>query len=149
MNIPSRILLLEPNRYRALLLHRALENRMPETICVRFNVAEPALEEIGRGIYAGVVLNLDSVTAAQAGRLSVELQHRPSTPIVLLASPETSRRSLAAMADVADSVLMSGAADPDQIAEQLELRLSRPCPVPSEKPVRTISYRYQLTLNGE
>jgi hypothetical protein len=141
--------MLEPNRFRALLLQRALANRLPDAIIVRFASVEPALDELQQGAYAGAIINLDSLTVAQADRLTVELQDNSSIAVILRVSSETSRRSVVSAIAIRDSVLINVSADAGETANQLALRLLHTQSQSSGRSNQPPTNQLQLTLSGE
>ena len=60
MSFHSRIMLLEPNRYRALLIKRALEQSNSAAIVVRFSDPHQASAELSRNRYTAVIISIDS-----------------------------------------------------------------------------------------
>jgi len=60
MNFPPRIMLLEPNRYQALLTQRALEQSDSAAIVVRFSDPDQALAELSGNRYTAVIVNFYS-----------------------------------------------------------------------------------------
>jgi signal transduction histidine kinase len=76
-----RILLVEPNRYQALLIDRALSSRFPSAVTARFASAAEAATELRRASYDVVVVDAESLSgdpedlfyAARAGNSDIIL----------------------------------------------------------------------------
>jgi len=86
MNSHPRIMLLEPNRCRALLMQRRIEQRDSAAIVVRFSDLDQALAELGRNGYTAAFVNIDSAPALWPAFLQSALQRSPELNIVALTS---------------------------------------------------------------
>jgi hypothetical protein len=119
----TRILILEPNRYRALLLQRALAGKLEDSVLAKFDRAEDAVEEITRSVYTAVIVNLDALTAVEAEQLQAAFCDHRSSVVMLLVSPETSRLNLKILGSVSNVVPITSSTAFEQVAEQLAERL--------------------------
>jgi len=90
MNNHPRIVLLEPNRYRALLMQRTLEQHDSAAIVVRFTDPDQALAELGRNGYAAVIINIDSPPGFWPEFFQSAVQKRPGLYLVALTSSRIS-----------------------------------------------------------
>jgi signal transduction histidine kinase len=76
-----RILLVESNRYQALLIERALSGRFPSAVTARFSSSADAISELRRASYDVVIADADSINgdpeellyAARSGNSSIIL----------------------------------------------------------------------------
>jgi hypothetical protein len=90
MNSHPRIMLLEPNRYRALLMQRTLEQHNRAAIVVRFSDPDQALSELSRNRYTAVIVNIDSLPGSKPGFLQSASRESPGAHLVAITSGGTS-----------------------------------------------------------
>lgn len=90
MSNHNRIMLLEPNRYRALLLQRMLEQYNSSAIVARFSDPDQALAELGRNGYIAVVVNIDSTLPVWPDFFQSVVQESPGIHLVALTSDRSS-----------------------------------------------------------
>jgi len=83
-------MLLEPNRYRALLMQRIIEQRDSAAIVVRFSDPDQALAELGRNGYTAAVVNIDSAHVLWPAFLQSAVQKSPGLHLVALTSGRNS-----------------------------------------------------------
>ena len=86
MNSHPRMMLLEPNRYRALLMQRMIEQRDSAAIVVRFSDPDQALAELGRNRYTAVIINIDSSFGFLPESFHSALPKSPGLHLVALTS---------------------------------------------------------------
>lgn len=126
MTRPPRILLLTPNRYRALLLQKALSRPLPEAIVVRFDSAVSAIEELLSSVYQAVVLDLDALTLTETNQLRAALYGNRTSGIVLLRTPETPASKRRFFSQCPGTVCMDAAESADRIAATVMSTLKIP-----------------------
>lgn len=90
MNFHPRIMLLESNRYRALLMQRALEQSDSAAIVVRFSDPDQALAELSRNRYTAVIINIDSPPDLWREFFQSAVQKSPGLYLVALTSGRVS-----------------------------------------------------------
>ena len=89
MSTSERILLLEPNRYHALLLRRELERQLPSVVLAHFREPAPAIIEAGKSAYS-VCLVAHSERGHHAEASVKRLRElAPALPIIVLADGAT------------------------------------------------------------
>jgi hypothetical protein len=145
----TRILMLETNRYRALLLQRALADKFPDSILAKFDRAEDVVEEMTRSVYAVVIVNLDALSAVETEQLQTAFRdHRPSV-VMLLVSPETSRQNLKILGTVSNVVQIESSTTPEWLAERLAERLRQRSTPTGARRDASSGYLSRLALAGQ
>jgi hypothetical protein len=141
--------MLEPNRYRALLLQRALAGKLSNSVLVKFDRAEDAVEEMTRSVYAAVIVNLDALSAVEAEQLQAVFRAPRLSVVMLLVSPETSRLNLKIFGAASNVVPIMSSTAFEQVAEQLTERLcQRPAPTGARRGASS-GYLSRIALSGE
>jgi DNA-binding NarL/FixJ family response regulator len=97
MSRKTRILLLEDNKYHALLIKRELAEKFPQTVLAGFQSAEFARDELLRNNYEIVLIDYNP--SWQKGLEYIRRLHRevPDLKIILLASADTNHLSAKAL----------------------------------------------------
>jgi DNA-binding NarL/FixJ family response regulator len=119
MNSHPRIMLVEPNRYRALLMQRTLEQHDRAAIVVRFSDPDQALSELSRNRYTAVIVNIDSLPGSGPGFLQSAAGENPGAHLVALTSGGTS-------AEESDKLARSSQCHLVHINDTVELLASLP-----------------------
>ena len=79
-----RILLLEPNKYHALLIEREFAYRLPETVLTQFQSVDATFKELAGAIYDIAIID-DVIVPGQNGEFFARMrQHNPDLLAVVL-----------------------------------------------------------------
>jgi len=82
----SRIMLLEPNRYRAVLIQRMIEQDNLYTIIARYSDPDQALDELTCNGYDAAIINADSLSGQWLDFCEAASRKNPGIYFVVLAS---------------------------------------------------------------
>jgi|GEM_PF-6336301 len=115
-----RILLLEPNRYRAMMMQRALARRFDAAIVVTFKDPAQALAELRLNGYAAAVVDVDMIEDNRGELLQALLAANPRLKLILLRSPETSRSLLNVPGDRTRCAWVAAHDAPDNFADLID-----------------------------
>ena len=97
-----RILLLEPNKYHALLIEREFAYRLPETVLTQFQSVDATFKELAGAIYDIAIID-DVIVPGQNGEFFAGMrQHNPDLLAVVLTERKTAGTS--APSDRAEAV---------------------------------------------
>ena len=103
---PVRILILDRNRYRSLLIERTTSEIIPSSMAARFNSGTEVVRELLATHYDVAMLNLEDlerpVDMVAAARLA-----RPGIKLLVVGLPETPKRVIAAIQPLADTLLVN------------------------------------------
>ncbi len=84
-----RILLLEPNKYYALLIERGFAHRLPDTVLTRLQSVDAGLKELAGAVYDIVIID-DLIVPGVNGELFTTLrQHNPDLLAIVLTEQKT------------------------------------------------------------
>jgi len=121
-----RILLLEPSRYRAMMMQRTLARRFDGAIVVTFNDPAQALTELRRNGYAAAVVDTDMIEDDRGELVQALLAANPRLKLILLRSPETSRSLLNVPSDRTRCAWVAADGAPDSFADLIDAPISPP-----------------------
>ena len=104
MTDPVRILILDRNRYRSLLVNRAVSEIAPLSVVARFDSGAEVVRELLSTRHEVAILSLEGIERpadlVQAARLA-----RPDIALVVVGLRETPKRVVIAIRSLADSYL--------------------------------------------
>jgi len=149
MTPPSRILLLMPNRYRALLFQKAMTRLLPEALVARFISAASAVEELLRSVYQAAVLDLDTLSSVEAKRIFAALNRSRTPGVVALKSAETPESKKRTVSQRPGTVLVDVDEAPDRIAAAVAATLKMPAPAASFGPKTNSPHLSHLVAAGQ
>jgi len=89
-----RAILYEPNRYRSLLVQRALTEELGPLVVARFSVESEALDDLCSNTYHLALVNLDALEGDCDRFFQKARRANPELLLITIASPETPRRLL-------------------------------------------------------
>lgn len=124
MTAPVRILILDRNRYRSLMIERTVSLIVPDSMIARFSTGTDVVRELLSTRYDVAILSLEGidrpVDMVQAIRLV-----RTQLKLLTIGLPETPKRVIAALKPIVDSYLRwdvdPGAAIPQPVYRAIEV----------------------------
>jgi signal transduction histidine kinase len=120
-----RILLLEPNRYQALLIDRELSERFPTAVIARFTSGVEAKEELHRACYDVVIFDGDSLNCNPEELFFTARAANSAVVLIVLGSTATSDEVIAAASKWADELVNHEERQPDELADIIQKFESR------------------------
>jgi DNA-binding NarL/FixJ family response regulator len=144
-----RILLLEPNRYRAFLMQKALSGRSDKAIVVTFREPAQAVAELRTNEYAVVVIDVDLMEGDRSELLQAMQAVNPRLRLTLLRSPQTPRFLVDAFGERTRCVWAGVDDAPDDIAALINVPASQSDNSPRIWPGVRSPHRSRLAPAGQ
>lgn len=123
MPIPVRILVLDRNRYRSLMIERTVTQIAPDAMVARFSSGTDVVRELISTHYDVAILSLDGIERPVDMMQAIQMS-RPDVKLLVVGLPETPKRVISAIEPTVESYLSwetdSGTLIPNSIYRVIE-----------------------------
>lgn len=119
MSDKMRVLLLEPNRYRALIISRMLLKASGSVVLAQFTTGKGALDELAATAYDVAIVNMTAMDNDLMSQLEMVIKNHRGMKLVALGSPETPKSIASAIARLPQSCLIYSDYDDNSIPPDL------------------------------